>query len=161
MNQQERRQFVYDHRTCVFGYARKDHGPAMTIVYYVMSGNDELLISTMAARGKARAVDRDGRVSLCILDEKWPPTYLQVYGNGVVDRDPKLAADVLERVVGLMAGEQVPASRRDQIEQMQRDENRVVIRVRPYATFETPPRHVYKMSDIDTLTHFTSTSLPW
>src|SRR5262249_44050986 len=29
------------------------------------------------------------------------------------------------------------------------------------ATFETPPRHVYKMSVIDTLTHFTSTSLPW
>jgi PPOX class probable F420-dependent enzyme len=161
MNQQERRQFVYDHRTCVFGYPRKDHGPAMTIVYYVTNGDDELLISTMAARGKARAVDRDGRISLCVLDENWPPTYLQVYGNGVVDRDPQLAADVLERVVGLMAGEQVPASRREQIEQIARDENRVVIRVRPYATFETPPRHVYKMSDIDTLTHFTSTSLPW
>jgi hypothetical protein len=161
MNQQERRQFVYDHRTCVFGYPRKGHGPAMTIVYYVMNGGDELLISTMAARGKARAVDRDGRVSLCILDENWPPTYLQVYGDGVVDRDPDLAADVLGRVVGLMAGEDVPDSRRTQIEEMARVENRVVIRVRPYATFETPPRHVYQMSDIDTLTHFTSTSLPW
>jgi hypothetical protein len=41
------------------------------------------------------------------------------------------------------------------------DEQRVVIRVTPYATFETPPRHVYQMSDIDTLTHFTSTSMPW
>jgi len=161
MNQQERRQFVYDHRTCVFGYPRKDHGPAMTIVYYVMNSDDELLISTMAARGKARAVDRNGRVSLCILDEKWPPTYLQVYGNGVVDRDPGLAADVLGRVVGLMAGEKVPDSRQGQIAEMARAENRVVIRVRPYATFETPPRHVYKMSDIDSLTHFTSTSLPW
>jgi hypothetical protein len=161
MNQQERRQFVYDHRTCVFGYPRNEHGPAMTIVYYVMNGDDELLISTMAARGKAKAVARNGRISLCILDEKWPPTYLQVYGDGVVDRDPDLAADVLGRVVGLMAGEEVPDSRSDQIAEMARAENRVVIRVRPYATFETPPRHVYKMSDIDTLTHFTSTSLPW
>jgi hypothetical protein len=161
MNQQERRQFVYDHRTCVFGYPRKGHGPAMTIVYYVMNGDDELLISTMAARGKAKAVARSGRVSLCILDEKWPPTYLQVYGDGVVDRDPDLAADVLGRVVGLMAGEEVPDSRSEQIAEMAREEDRVVIRVRPYATFETPPRHVYKMSDIDTLTHFTSTSLPW
>jgi hypothetical protein len=161
MNQQERRQFVYDHRTCVFGYSRKQHGPAMTIVYYVLNGDDELLISTMAARGKAKAVDRDGRVSLCILDEKWPPGYLQVYGIGAVDRDPDLAADVLTRVVGLMAGAEVPESRRPQIAQMARDEERVVIRVRPYATFETPPRHVYKMSDIDTLTHFTSTSMPW
>jgi Pyridoxamine 5'-phosphate oxidase len=161
MNQDERRQFVYDHRTCVFGYPRKEHGPAMTIVYYVTNGADELLISTMAARAKAKAVARDGRVSLCILDEQWPPTYLQVYGMGVVDHDAELAADVLTRVVGLMAGEEVPESRRPQLEQMARDEQRVVIRVRPYATFETPPRHVYKMADIDTLTHFTSQSLPW
>ncbi|MEP7025181.1 MAG: pyridoxamine 5'-phosphate oxidase, partial [Actinomycetota bacterium] len=51
MDRDERRQFVRDHRTCVFGYGRQDHGPAMTIVYYVMDG-DDLLISTMAARGK-------------------------------------------------------------------------------------------------------------
>jgi hypothetical protein len=161
MNQEERRQFVYDHRTCVFGYSRREHGPAMTIVYYLMNGADELLISTMAARGKAKAVARDERVSLCILDERWPPTYLQVYGSGAVDRDPELAADVLTRVVGLMAGEEVPESRRPQLEEMARDERRVVIRVRPYATFETPPRHVHKMADIDTLTHSTSQSLPW
>lgn len=161
MNQEERRVFVRDHRTCVFGYARKAHGPAMTIVYYLMNGKDELLVSTMADRGKARAVDRDERVSLCVLDEKWPPTYLQVYGTGVVDRDPDLAAEVLTGVIGLMAGEVVPVSRHEQIRQIAEDEKRVVIRVRPYATFETPPRHVYQMSDIDTLSHFTSASLPW
>jgi PPOX class probable F420-dependent enzyme len=160
MNQEERRQFVYDHRTCIFGYARRAHGPAMTVVYYVLEG-DELLVSTMAERGKARAVARDERVSLCVLDEHWPLTYLQVYGTAVVDRDPELAAEVLTRVVGLMAGEEVPAERRPQIAQLARDEQRVVLRVRPYATFETPPRHVRKMSDIDTLTHFTSTSMPW
>jgi PPOX class probable F420-dependent enzyme len=161
LNQEERRQFVREHRTCVFGYARQSHGPAMTVVYYVMDNDDELLVSTMAERGKAKAVDREERVSLCVLDESWPVTYLQVYGAGVVDRDPARAADVLTRVIGLMAGEEVPESRRPQIAQMARDEQRVVIRVRPYATFETPPRHVYKMADIDTLTHFTSTSLPW
>jgi PPOX class probable F420-dependent enzyme len=160
VDQEERRQFVREHRTCVFGYARKAHGPAMTIVYYVMDGND-LLVSTMAARGKAKAVVRDERVSLCILDERWPPTYLQLYGNAVLERDPDLATDVLTQVIGLMAGEEVPASRRPQIAEMAHDEQRVVIRVRPYATFETPPRHVYKMSDIDTLTHWTSASLPW
>lgn len=160
MNQEERRQFVRDHRTCVFGYGRKAHGPAMTVVYYVMDG-DDLLISTMAARGKAKAVARDGRVSLCVLDELWPPTYLQVYGTAAVEHDAELATDVLTRVVGLMSGQEVPASRRPQIEQMARDEQRVVIRFRPYGTFETPPRNVGQMSDLDTLTHFTSTSMPW
>ena len=132
----------------------------MTVVYYVMDG-DDLLISTMAARGKPRAVERDGRVSLCVLDESWPVTYLQVYGQAVVDRDRELAVDVLTRVIELMADQPVPASRRPQIEQMVDDEQRVVIRVTPYATFETPPRHVWQMSDIDTLTHHTSTSMPW
>lgn len=132
----------------------------MTVVYYVMDG-DDLLISTMAGRNKPKAVDRDGRVSLCILDENWPLGYLQVYGTAVVSRDRELAVDVLTRVIGIMAGEEVPESRRPQIEQMADDEQRVVIRVTPYATFETPPRHVYQMSDLDTLTHYTSTSMPW
>ena len=132
----------------------------MTVVYYVMDG-DDLLISTMAGRNKPKAVDRDGRISLCILNEEWPLGYLQVYGTAVVSRDRDLAVDVLARVIGIMAGEEVPESRRPQIEQMVDDEQRVVIRVTPYATFETPPRHVYQMSDLDTLTHFTSTSMPW
>lgn len=132
----------------------------MTVVYYVMDG-DDLLISTMAARGKPRAVERDGRVSLCVLDESWPVTYLQVYGQAAVERDRELAVDVLTRVIALMADQPVPAGRRPQIEQMVDDEQRVVIRVTPYTTFETPPRHVWQMSDIDTLTHHTSTSMPW
>ena len=144
----------------MFGYGRKEHGPAMTVVYYLMDG-DDLLISTMADRGKAKAATRDGRVSLCILDEKWPLSYVQVYGTAVVCDDRKLATDVLAGVIGIMAGEEVPESRRPQIEQMVDDEKRVVIRVTPYATFVTPPRHVYQMSDIDTLTHYTSSSIPW
>jgi PPOX class probable F420-dependent enzyme len=162
VDQEQRRQFVRDHRTCIFGYGRQEHGPAMTVVYYVMDGDgDDMLISTMAARGKARAVARDGKVSLCVLDEQWPLSYVQVYGRAVVEQDRELAVDVLARVIGLMASETVPESRRPQIEQMAEDEQRVVIRVTPYATFVTPPRHVWQMSDIDTLTHHTSTSLPW
>jgi PPOX class probable F420-dependent enzyme len=160
MDADERRKFVREHRTCVFGYARQEHGPAMTIVYYVVDG-DDLLISTMAARGKAKAIERDPRVSLCVLDENWPPTYLQVYGRAVLERDEAQAADVLRQVVELMAGEPVPPERVGQIAEMAREEGRVVLRVTPYATFETPPRHVHKMEDLDGLTHFTSASMPW
>ena len=160
MNQEERRQFVRDHRTCIFGYARKANG-AMTVVYYVMNGDSELLVSTMAARAKARAVDRDGKVSLCVLNEQWPLTYLQVYGDAVIDTDPDLAVEVLIKVVELMAGEEVPAERHPQLAALAAEEERVVVRIRPYATFETPPRHVHKMADIDSLSHFTSQSMPW
>jgi len=68
---------------------------------------------------------------------------------------------VLRRVVDLMAGADVSSAKLSEIERMAREEDRVVIRVRPYATFATPPRHVYKAEDLDTLTHFTSSSQPW
>ena len=54
MDREERREFVRTHRTCIFGYNRKNDGPAMTVVYYVMDG-DDLLVTTMAARQKALA----------------------------------------------------------------------------------------------------------
>ena len=160
MDRDERRKFVREHRTCVLGYARQQHGPAMTVVYYVTDG-DDILVSTMAARSKAKAVDRDPRVSLCVLDENWPLGYLQVYGTAVVERDEDQAADVLRRIVELMAGEPVPPERWPQIAELARQEERVVLRVTPYATFATPPRHVHKMADLDSLTHWTSASQPW
>jgi PPOX class probable F420-dependent enzyme len=160
MDTVERREFVRKHRTCIFGYNRQDDGPAMTVVYYLLDG-DDLLISTMAERAKAKAVRRNPKVSLCILDEQWPLTYLQVYGQATVEDDFDQAVDVLRRVIDLMAGEEMPAAKLPEIQRMVRDEKRVVIRFRPYATFATPPRHVYKPEDIDTLTHFTSSSQPW
>jgi PPOX class probable F420-dependent enzyme len=160
MDQEQRRQFVRDHRTCIFGYGRQADGPAMTVVYYVMDG-DDILVSTMAGRAKAKAVARNPKVSLCVLDENWPVTYLQVYGNAVLEPGEEQAADLLRQVVELMAGQPVPAERREQIAQMARDEQRVVLRVTPYATFATPPRHVNQMEDLDALSHSTSSSQPW
>jgi nitroimidazol reductase NimA-like FMN-containing flavoprotein (pyridoxamine 5'-phosphate oxidase superfamily) len=94
----ERRDFVRGHRTCIFGYNRMRDGPAMTVVYYVMDG-DDLLISTMADRAKAHAVRRDPKVSICVLDEQWPLTYVQVYGDGVSPISPAAASPGNTRLV--------------------------------------------------------------
>ena len=160
MNARERRDFVRSHRTAIFGFGRRDHGPAMTVVYYVMDG-DDILVSTMAARAKAKAVARNPRVSLCVLDEKWPPTYLLVYGNAQIGTDPDAVVDLNMRIMGLMAGEPLPDSHRPHVEEMTRREKRVILRVTPSMTFESPPRHVYKPDDVKGLTHHLGTSLPW
>ena len=68
----ERREFVRTHRTCIYGYRRLHDGPAMSVVYYIPTDDDELLVSTTAAGGKAHAEVREGKVSLCVLDERWP-----------------------------------------------------------------------------------------
>jgi len=39
----------------------------------------------VAARAKAGAVRRDSKVSLCVLDEQWPPTYMVVYCDAKVE----------------------------------------------------------------------------
>ena len=104
MTPSERREFVRTHRTCVYGYGRRQDGPAMSIVYYVPTDTDELLVSTMAGRGKARAVARNEKVSLCVLDERWPFAYLQVYADATVEDDPELVVDVMMAVAGRMSG---------------------------------------------------------
>ena len=41
-------------------------------------------------------------------------------------------------------------------------EGRVVLRCTPYATFETPPKHVESEADVNEgLLHSTSASIPW
>lgn len=160
MERTERRRFVQDHRTAVFGYNRADHGPAMSIVYYVVDG-DDILVSSMAERAKPKAVARHPKVSLCVLDEQWPPTYLQVYCNAVVDPDPDAATDLAMAIAGLMAGSPMDESIRPMVAEGVRREKRVVLRLSPYATFATPPRHVYSEADVVKLTHWTSASVPW
>jgi PPOX class probable F420-dependent enzyme len=160
MTPEQRRDFVREHRTCIFGYNRKAHGPAMTIVYYVMDG-DDILVSTMAAREKTKAVARNSKVSLCVLDEQWPPTYLQVYCDATVETNEDLVVDVMMRIAGVMAGKPMPESVRPMVREGAKREDRVVLRMTPYATFQTPPRHVNEASDIAGLTHETSASIAW
>jgi hypothetical protein len=103
MTPEQRRQFVLDHRTAIFGYNRAKDGPAMSIVYYCLQQN-EILVSTMAERAKARAVARSPKVSLCVLDEQWPPSYLQVYCDAALETDFESVVDVMMLIAGVMAG---------------------------------------------------------
>ncbi len=99
---------------------------------------------------------------MCVLDEQWPPTYLQVYCRAELDTDEERTVDLMMAIGGVMAGKPLDASVRPLVAQGAKTEGRVVLRLRPYATFETPPRHVHDESDINaSLTHWTSTSLPW
>ena len=157
----ERRAYVRTHRTCVFGYERRVDGPAMSVVYYIPTDEDELLISTMGDRAKAKAVRRLGKASLCILNEQWPVGFLQVYCDAVVEDDPELTTDVMMAVAGRMSGEALPDEARPLVAQMAAEEGRVVLRCRPYATFATPPRHLHANDQETPITHWLSSSVPW
>ncbi|RDH79793.1 pyridoxamine 5'-phosphate oxidase [Mycolicibacterium moriokaense] len=157
----ERREFVRTHRTCVFGHRRRHDGPAMSVVYYIPTDDDDLLVSTMAGRGKAKVVERDGKVSLCVLDERWPFAYLQVYADATVERDRDLVVDVMMAVAGRMSGEALNDDARPVVEAMAAEEDRVVLRCRPYSTFAQPPRHLYRNDQEERITHWQSATVAW
>lgn len=64
----------------------------MPILPNVPTDTDELLVSTMRDRGRAKVVARSPKASLCVLDERWPFSYLQVYCDAVVDDDPGMSS---------------------------------------------------------------------
>ncbi len=160
MNAEERRAFVERHRTCVFGYQRKEGPPSMSIVYYTMDG-DDLLISTMADRAKAKAVQRLGEVSICVLDEEWPLTYLVIYGKARVERDFKQTGTVMMKVGEIMSGNPIPESARPVVEEMAKREDRVVLRISPEFTFYTPPVHLNAGDDGSKMQHGYGQRQPW
>ena len=157
----ERRAFVHTHRTCVFGYDRRSDGPAMSVVYYVPTEDGELLVSTMAGRSKALAVARNPKVSLCVLDERWPFSYLQVYADATVDDDPGLVVDLMLAVGERMSGQPLGPDTRPFVEAMAQEERRVVLRCRPYSKFAQPPRHLHRNDQEERLTHWISGSVRW
>ena len=100
-----------------------------------------------------------------MLDEQWPPTYLVVYCDAAVEREPKPVVDLMMRIAGVMAGKPMPESVRPMVEQGAQKEGRVVLRLTPYATFHSPPRHVHNARDIDeknkNLVHDLGDNQPW
>ena len=158
MDAAERREFVKNHRTCIFGYERKSGPPSMSVVYYVMDG-DDILVSTMAGPARAKAVGRNPKVSLCVLTEDWPFTYLLVYGAAKLETEG--VTDLMMKIGELMSGEPVPESARPAVEAMAEKEGRVVLRITPESTFETAPKHLAAGSDGSNLEHSLGNTLPW
>jgi hypothetical protein len=157
----ERRRFVETHRTCVFGYGRHSDGPAMSVVYYIPAENGDLLVATMGERAKAKAVARNGKVSLCVLDETWPFAYLQVYCDAAIDPDGETLVDVMMAVAERMSGNALGPELRPMVKALRDEEGRVLVRCRPYSTFVTPPRHLHRNDQEERLTHWVSASMPW
>jgi len=160
MTAEQRRQFVLDHRTAIFGYGGAQHRPAMSIVF-CSADPEEIVVSTMAERAKAKAAARN-KVSLCVLDKQRPPSYLPVYCDEEIDTNFDFVVDVRMRIAGVMAGTRMSEDVRPMVEEGAHAEKQVALRPSPYATFYAPPRHVQSESDIGPgVPHEKSASVPW
>ncbi len=78
------------------------------------------------------------------------------------ETEPKAVVDLMMRIAGVMAGQEMPESVRPMVEEGARREDRVVLRLRPYQTFHSQPKHVHQASDVDEkLLHGLGDTMPW
>ena len=99
--------------------------------------------------------------TLCVLDEKWPLTYMQVLGPTVVDTNFETTVDVMMKVAAIMSGQTLPEAVRPIVEAKAREEDRVVIRLTPEWTVYTPPVHLQAGDDESKMKHGLAERLPW
>jgi PPOX class probable F420-dependent enzyme len=83
----EHTHFLMDQvRTAKLAIVRKDGRPHVTPVWFELDG-DTLVFTTWHTSVKAVNIKRDGRVCLCIDDEKPPFSYIQIEGTAILSAD--------------------------------------------------------------------------
>ncbi len=84
-----------------------------------------------------------------------------MYADATVEHDRGFVVDVMMAVAWRMSGEPLGDDARPFVEAMAVEEDRVVLRCRPYETFATPPRHLHSNHQDEKLTHWASGTMPW
>jgi PPOX class probable F420-dependent enzyme len=83
-------------RTAKVATVRPDGRPHVVPVWFVLDG-DDILFSTAAGSVKGRNLRRDGRVSLCVDDERPPYAFVRVDGVAKISDDPAEVRRVSDR----------------------------------------------------------------
>lgn len=73
-------------RTGKLAVVRQDGSPHVVPIWFVMDG-DDVVFNTGEDTVKGRAIARDGRVSMCVDDEKPPYSYVQLNGRATISTD--------------------------------------------------------------------------
>jgi len=93
-------------RTAKLATVRKDGRPHVTPVWFILDG-DTLVFTTWHTSIKAVNIRRDGRVCLCVDDEKPPFSYIQIEGIAVMSADSGALKYWSTRIAGRYMGEEL------------------------------------------------------
>ncbi|ASY31553.1 TIGR03618 family F420-dependent PPOX class oxidoreductase [Streptomyces sp. SID4926] len=104
MTDEEWRAFVSDGtRTAKLATVRADGSPHIAPIWFVLDGSD-LVLNTGKGTVKGRNLARDGRVALCVDDERPPFSFVTIEGSAEISEDPeellRWATKIAERYVG-------------------------------------------------------------
>ncbi|MEU8995818.1 PPOX class F420-dependent oxidoreductase [Streptomyces caniferus] len=91
-------------RTGKLATVRADGSPHLAPVWFLMDG-DELVFNTGADTVKGRNLARDGRVALCVDDERPPFAFVSVQGTAEISDDLPDVRDWAIRIAARYMGE--------------------------------------------------------
>ncbi|MEU8522765.1 PPOX class F420-dependent oxidoreductase [Streptomyces sp. NBC_01216] len=92
-------------RTGKLATVRADGGPHVVPVWFVLDG-DDVVFTTGRNTVKGRSLARDGRVALCVDDERPPFAFVMLRGRAEISEDPEELRRWATRVGGRYMGEE-------------------------------------------------------
>ena len=96
--------FLRGRRVAVLGTIAEDGTPVLTPIWYLYR-DGRLLMRTGKDSVKARNIQRDPRVTVCVQDERPPYASITVYGRAAIEPEHEgLAAEIARRYLGGVAG---------------------------------------------------------
>ncbi|MFF0113397.1 PPOX class F420-dependent oxidoreductase [Streptomyces prasinus] len=89
MTDEEWREFVsHGTRTATLSTVRADGSPHVAPVWFVLDG-DDVVFNTGGGTVKGRNLVRDGRVALCVDDDRPPFAFVVMRGRARISEDPE------------------------------------------------------------------------
>ncbi|MFJ2609127.1 PPOX class F420-dependent oxidoreductase [Streptomyces sp. NPDC091279] len=105
MTDEEWRAFLSEGtRTAKLSTVRADGSPHVTPIWFLLDG-DDIVFNTGATSVKGRNLVRDGRVALCVDDDRPPFDYVVVRGRATVSEDLDELTYWSARIAGRYMGE--------------------------------------------------------
>ncbi|WP_406001107.1 PPOX class F420-dependent oxidoreductase [Streptomyces sp. NBC_00829] len=84
-------------RTGKLATVRADGSPHIAPVWFLLDG-DDLILTTGASTVKGRNLLRDGRVAVCVDDDRPPFSFVTLRGHVEIDEDPEALLDWATRI---------------------------------------------------------------
>ncbi|MFJ8948650.1 MULTISPECIES: PPOX class F420-dependent oxidoreductase [unclassified Streptomyces] len=104
MTDEEWKAFVSEGtHTAKLSTVRADGSPHIAPVWFVLDG-DDIVFNTGKDTVKGRNLARDGRVALCIDDERPPFSFVSIQGRAELSEDPDELLDSATRIGGRYMG---------------------------------------------------------
>jgi len=120
--------FLRGRRVAVLATIGADGEPVLTPIWYLYR-DDKVLMRTGKDSAKAKNLRRDGRVTVCVQDERPPYASITIYGHATVEaKQPGLGATIARRYLGAVAG---AAYMKTAAEVIERDGGEVTLVVTP------------------------------